>query len=322
MKKILLIIGMLAVFGVGWRVSKRLREQAPKSPVVYQAGEYHETLAVDKRERSYLLHIPEGFDGRKPYPLLLGFHGGNGSGEKFAGQTGLGVVADREGFIAVFPDGIEHNWNDGRDTTDAYKAGADDIKFVRLLVERVKVRLPVDEKRIYAIGVSNGGIFSQRLGCEMADVFAAFGSVVGPIASNLAPRCSPSRSISVVGIQGSADPGIPINGGEQGGFGGRGDGGFVESADATMRLWAHKNGCPAAPVISDIPPKVSDGTSVKKYIYSPCRNGTEVHYYIVEGMGHGWPPKKPQSERLAGPASQNIDATEVIWEFFKTHPKQ
>ena len=324
MKKILLIIGVLAVFGVGWRVSKRLGEQAPKAPAVYQAGEYHageyhETLGVGSRERSYLLYVPNGFKRRKPYPLLLGFHGGGGDGAKFARQTGLSDYADREGFIAVYPDGIEHNWNDGRDTTDAYKAGADDVKFMRLLVENLKKKLPIDGQRIYAAGVSNGGFFTQRLGCEAADVFAAVGTVSASMPTKLVEHCFPTAPISVVVIQGTADPVIPIGGGIITGFG---DGGMVESAENTLRLWADKNECLAPRFRESLAPRVSDGTRVEKIEYASCSGGVKVVYYIVSGMGHGWPPKKPQAPRLAGPTSNNIDATEVIWGFFKTHPKQ
>ena len=140
MKKIVLVVGLFIIVALGWSIIGRRRERAqlPAAPAVYQVGDYREALMVNGRERSYLLHLPIGFDGKTQYPLLVGFHGGNGSGEKFAGQTGLSVAADRKGFIAVFPDGIEHNWNDGRDTTDAFKAGADDVKFVRLLVEDLK----------------------------------------------------------------------------------------------------------------------------------------------------------------------------------------
>lgn len=328
MKKLLFIVLILAVVALILGGLRFIRRSAPRgqnplqSASAYTAGDYREHLTIDGRTRTYLLHIPVGYTPSNQYPLVALFHGGGGSGAKIAGQTNFPEKADKEGFILLAPDGIAHNWNDGRDTTDAYKQGVDDIAFIRALMKNLTNTLPIDQNRIYATGVSNGGIFSERLGCEMADVFAVIGPVVGPIATLLAPKCNPSAPISVVGIQGVADPGIPIGGGEQGGFGGFGDGGFVESADATMRLWAGKNECPTTPIISDLPPAVHDGTRVKKYTYTPCRNATEINYYIVEGMGHGWPPRPPDAPRLAGPTSHNINATEVIWEFFKTHRKQ
>ncbi|MDP3795339.1 MAG: PHB depolymerase family esterase [bacterium] len=324
-----ILIVVLAT-GIAWAASKKgvLRTALGRRPlptvsqgIPDKPGDWRQSLIVDGRTRTYLLRIPQGYSTQQRYPLVAVFHGGGGSGEKIAAQTGFAAKADQEGFIAVFPDGVRHNWNDGRDTTDAYKQGVDDIAFVRALIARLSGEFPVDPKRIYAAGVSNGGIFSHRLACEMADVFAAVGPVVGPIATKLAPRCNPSGPVALVGIQGVADPGIPINGGEQGGFGGLGDGGVVESAAATMQFWAQKNGCAREPRVTDIPPRVNDGTRVTHYAYEACRGNGTVHYYVVEGMGHGWPPKRPQAPRLAGPTSQNISATDVIWEFFKSHPK-
>lgn len=289
---------------------------------IHSSGDYRQSIVVDKMERTYILHIPVGFVTQKSYPLLLGFHGGGGSGEKFSRQTNFNAYADKEGFIAAYPDGIEHNWNDGRGTTDSEKLGIDDVKFVRALIEHLKGSLPIDAKRIYATGVSNGGIFSQRLACEMPDVFAAIGSDVGSIATNIAPKCNPSKPISVVAIQGTADPFIPINGGDtkHKEFG-IGDGGLVESAENTMNLWASKNSCSAARK-ERLPVLVDDGTSVDKTTYSGCRDNAEVVYYIVNGMGHGWPPKKGQVTQISGPASGNIYATKVFWEFFKKHPEE
>jgi polyhydroxybutyrate depolymerase len=156
----------------------------------------------------------------------------------------------------------------------------------------------------------------------MSDVFAAIGSDVGPIATNLAPKCNPSKPISVVAIQGTADSFIPINGGDtkHKGFG-IGDGGLVESAENTMNLWASKNSCSASRK-ERLPVLVDDGTAVDKTTYSGCRDNAEVVYYIVNGMGHGWPPKKGQVTQISGPASGNIYATKVFWEFFKNHPEE
>lgn len=111
---------------------------------------------------------------------------------------------------------------------------------------------------------------------------------------------------------------MPIGGGVITGFG---DGGVVESAENSMKFWAKQNGCETSPKEEYLPTIKNDGTRVKKFTYSQCKNNVDVVYYIVEGMGHGWPPKKPQAPRRAGPTSQNIDATKVIWEFFKGHSK-
>lgn len=285
----------------------------------YIQGDYRKSIVVDNRERTYFLHLPNAFNSRMTYPLLLGLHGGGGSGEKFSKQTNFNIYADKEGFIAVYPDGIEHGWSDGRGTTDAEKSGVDDVKFIRALIGHLKDEFRIDTKRIYATGVSNGGIFSHRLACEMSDVFAAIGSDVGPIATNMASKCNPLRTISVVAIQGTADPVIPINGGAV-----RSEsGGLVESAENTVKLWASKNGCSNTSK-ARLPVLVHDGTAVSLITCSDCRDNTEVVYYIVDGMGHTWPSWSSAMKRgrsIQGPGSYNIDATDVFWKFFKEQRK-
>ena len=301
------------------KIKQRLEERAQKSEL--GAGDIIGSIVVDGRERTYVVHTPPDYDSRKNYPLVLVFHGGAGSGKKVSRQTGFNSYADSQGFILVYPDGIEHNWNDGRGTSDAEKLGVDDVRFVRALIDHLKSRFSIDIKRIYATGVSNGGIFVQRLGCEMADVFAAIGSAVGPMATNMVAKCSPSEPISVVAIQGTDDPFIPIQGGEEGWKSGLGDGGLVESARNSMKLWALKDGC-AEPEVTNILAQVNDGTWVEQIVYGTCRNKSEVRYYIVHGMGHIWPPKSAKFERISGKTSQNIDATKTFLEFFLSHPKQ
>ena len=198
------------------------------------SGDYSLSLQHDNLDRTYLLHVPSGYKPSERYPLVLVFHGGEGTGEKVSKQTDFNIYADQERFFVVYPDGIKNSWNDGRNTTDAAKLGIDDIDFVRELVLHLQTTFNIDEKRIYATGVSNGGIFSQRIGCEMSDIFAAIGPVVSSIATNITAACNPSEPISVVAIQGTEDPFIPIEGGDTSHrMLGIGDGGFVESAENT-----------------------------------------------------------------------------------------
>lgn len=292
--------------------------QPPASQVessLYRAGDYSESIAVDGQKRTYVLHVPTGYVVSNRYPLVAVFHGGGGEGKKIASQTGFPPKADQEGFIAVFPDGINQHWDDGR---DVIIPPVNDVKFVRTLIEHLKTKLSIDQNKIYAVGVSNGGILSHRLGCEMADVFAAIGADVGSLATNMVSRCNPQNSIAVAVIQGTKDPFVPIGGGKVS----IGIGGFVESAESSMQWWASKNGCQSAPIVTNLPPHISDGTSVTKKHYAQCRDHAEVTYYLVNGMGHLWPPKSQVTRGAAGPPSQNIDATAVFWEFFKAHPKK
>jgi polyhydroxybutyrate depolymerase len=280
-------------------------------------------IVFQSRERRYLLHASSS--AQRPAPLVLVFHGGSDTPENMEEISGFSRLADRDGFIVAYPEGVDRAWADGRDTTMV----ADDVGFTRAMVADIGRRTAVDAKRVYAAGPSNGGIFSLRLGCDAADVFAAVGPVIAGIASQLAPRCRPAEPISIVGIQSIADPMVPFEGGEVGEHNHFARGGRVEGSRATQELWRALDGCNASPVATPLASRVNDGTSVTRREYSGCRSDVNVAWYEIDGGGHRWPPhvlRRPLAERLAqrelGVSSQNIDATETLWTFFSAHPKR
>jgi polyhydroxybutyrate depolymerase len=314
---VVLLIIPIAIVRHNWQ-----REGGEPVPIAvgqtksYFPGDYYESVVTaDRLARTYILHIPSGFSPSKKYPLVLVFHGGYGSGALMQRGTQFDAKADTKGFIVVYPDGIGHNWNDGRGTANP---DIDDVGFIRQLIASLESRLPINASRIYATGASNGGMFSQRLGCELADTLAAVGPDIGPMPTNLLPTCKPARPIAVLGIQGGSDPLVPVGGGEvkSSRFIGLGKGGMVESAAATMGFWAAADGCDAKPTLVHEPPTVNDGTSLDRYTYSNCKGGAAVVYYIVQGMGHAWPPRLGQLPRISGATSHNINATDAMWDFF------
>jgi polyhydroxybutyrate depolymerase len=272
-------------------------------------------VTSDGRTRTYVIHVPAGLSSAKRYPLVLLFHGGGGTGTRILQQTDFAAKADAKGFIVVAPDGIDNHWADGRGTTDPEKEGVDDVSFVGQLISHLEANLPIDTTRIYATGASNGGMMTERLGCELSDELAAIAPDVGPMPSNIASTCKPSP-IPFLGIQGGADPLVPLGGGTVKSSAVLGDGGMVLSAQQTMQLWASLDGCSATASVVHVAPTVNDGTSVDRYGYSGCSGTASVTYYIVQGMGHCWPPNPPQSARIAGRSSQNLNATDTIWDFF------
>jgi len=147
----------------------------------------------------------------------------------------------------------------------------------------------------------------------MPNVFAAIAPDAGPIGANLLSACKPG-SVAVTSIQGSVDPLSPIDGGQVGGA-------MIASAVQSMQLWAATDGCSATPTITHPTPAVNDGTNVDVYTFAGCRAGTDVIYYVVEGMGHAWPPYISASVSVTGPNSANINATDVFWNFFSTHSR-
>ena len=305
-------------------INEEAQKQNPITSLLYSPGDYRESITIDGRERTYFLHILQGFQQEKGYPLVIALHGGEGTGEKFASQTKFSTKADKEGFIVVYPDGIDNGWADGRGKTEAEKQGVNDVKFIRELVSHLRSKLPINNEKIYATGVSNGGMMTYRLGCDAADIFAAIGPDIANLPEPMKDKCKPANPIPLVAINGLADPLIPYEGGECCGREGSllgGQGGVVLSTIETLKIFAQANKCATAYTAQTLPIIVDDGTSVEKRTYNNCPAGKEVISYVVSGMGHVWPPNPAEAPRISGPTSNNINATDVMWEFFKGHAK-
>lgn len=282
-----------------------------------------QSLMVGGVERTYLLHLPGRYDKAKPAPLVIVLHGGGGTAERMIRLTGAGLngVAEREGFLVAYPNGIDKRWNDGRSKEETgwrtHRENADDVGFISALIDELVETRNVDPRRVYVTGVSNGGQMAHRLACELADKIAAIAPVIAQMPAHFAPRCKPARPVSVLMMPGTDDPLIPWEGGTI--RFGRQTFGKALSVPETVKFWTRHNACPETPEVSSEPDRdPADGTRVRKEAYSGCRDGTDVVLYAIEGGGHTWPGGRQYlPEALVGKMSRDIDAAEVIWEFFK-----
>ena len=266
-------------------------------------------------QRSYRVHLPPAYDGKKPLPLVLVLHGGGGEAEGMALITGFNEKADRKGFIAVYPNGTGIlsgqflTWNAGNCCGPALDLETDDVGFFRALLEKLKRDFAIDSKRIYVTGLSNGGMMSYRLACELSGEIAA----IAPVAGAMNVECKPTRPVSVILFHGTEDGHVRYDGGEplvQADWHLRTDRPVKETAS----LWAKFNGCS---------PKAQ--TSVKGNVimerYRGCREGTEVVVYTIKGEGHSWPGGRRWAPWASLP-TREISATDLIWEFFANHPRK
>jgi polyhydroxybutyrate depolymerase len=291
------------VFGVASNQQNARQEQ------LMEAGDLQGELEVDNLRRSYRLHIPRTYDSRQPTPLVLAFHGRLGTGNKMEKLTNLSALADKQGFIVVYPNGVGRSWNAGHGTGKAEAKGVDDVKSTVMLIDSLSQTLNIDHQRVYATGFSNGATFVHRLACELSEKIAAIAAVAGTIAPKIGRNCSPQRPVAVLQIHGTADPVVPWEGGFTGG------GGVVESVAVTIAGWVERNACTAKREVADL------GGGVSRASYSSCREGTIVILYRVEGGGHTWPggyqflPKK-----IIGQTNRSWDASQAIWDFFMKHP--
>ncbi len=276
-------------------------------------------------DRSYELFVPRNSLGSEPVPLLLVLHGGGGTGKGMQYLT-LGAfndLAEREGFLVVYPDGYKKNWNDGRvvPTSEAHSTKLDDVGFLKAVVTNVKSEFAIDENRIYACGISNGAFMSARLAIEASDVFAAVALVTGSLPTASGARAVPQHPVSVMMINGTEDE-LVRNAGGAVGFKRSPRGTSVPVAEA-VKFWVEANGCASeAAAVEEPDSDPADGTKVWKQVYDRGKNGTAVVYYEIRGGGHTWPGGAQYApEFLVGKTSKDLNACQVIWQFFKQHPK-
>src|SRR4051794_12872318 len=235
--------------------------------------------------RTYRLHIPPSYDGSRPVPLVLAFHGGGGTSVNAERGFGFNPLSDRHGFLAVYPQGVENHWNDGRTGPRFPKATEiDDVGFMRSLIDRLAKAYRIDPRRIYATGMSNDGFFSHRLGWELSDVLAAIGPAAGTLDPDVAAKFAPEHPVHVLHMHGTKDRAVPFEGGEVVAKGGQ-----CISVARMIALWVKADGCKESPKVESLPEKdADDGTKVRRETYEPGELGAEVILYTIEGQGHNW----------------------------------
>lgn len=279
------------------------------------------TLRFEGLDREYLLHTPTGWDGVTPLPLLVGLHGGGGSNQAFAGSNGFLEAANREGFIAVFPNAVAGVWNDGRGANQPQVRAINDVGFVAALIDEVANTLPIQADGVYATGTSNGGMLTHRLALELGytpggNRLAGFAPIVANLPLDLLPA-EPSLPLHGLLAVGTIDPLMPFIGGQVSGSQGR-----VISSDNTRDVWRTRLGLAEAGFeevfFDDISP--DDGT-VRAEFYE-TNYGPDFAYYVVDGGGHAVPGSISVVPDLSGfgPTNRDIVLADEIWSFFSTRP--
>jgi polyhydroxybutyrate depolymerase len=280
----------------------------------YAAVTNQGSILVQGEQRTFLMSAPDDRARAPALPIVIVLHGGMGNGRHVADQTGLINYVDKDKFIAVFPDGKDTHWNDGRNTTSS---GLDDIAFLRELVTYMVQKSAGDPKRVFVVGISNGGMMALRMACDAADVVTAIGAVAANMPADLVGRCRPARPVPVVLFNGTKDQIVPWSGGPVATskvF--DTPGGDVVSSIDTFGLWSRLDGCGETSV-NTVP-----GTHVNRHTSKNCRSGSEVMLYAIDGGGHNWPGHLPQSrfERAVGGfVTTEISASVLLIQFFRQY---
>lgn len=295
---------------------------------VISPGDHHFTTRVGELDRHYTVHVPPGYDGRAPVAVVVMLHGGGGTSKAAAFETGWGAKADEAGFLAVFPDAMSRNpsqpssfarnpqlWNDGSDRFYPGQNPPDDVGFVSVMLDELFARFNVDERRVFLTGFSNGASMAFRAGVELSNRVSAIAPVAGAC---WLEQPTLKRAVSMCYMTGNADPLNLIEGGVPRLATGASD--RMRSKPKppvreSIQKWVTALGCPVKPA------DVTDSNGIRIETWASGRDGGELVYVTVEGLGHTWAGGESLlPETMVGQRSDRLKATDFLWDFFLRHP--
>ena len=275
---------------------------------IYFLNRTNGTIVSSGEKRDYLLYVPRSYDRAKPTPLVISMHGKTLWPAAQMEISQWNRVAEEHGFIVVYPSGtmkamLFRTWR--------IRPEADlraDVRFISELIDTLEAAYNIDPTRIYANGISNGARMTVALSCALSHRIAAVGTVAAPQVLSWS-WCADSPPVPMIAFHGTADPGLPYNGG-------RSWGALFPSVLTWTADWARRNRCGPNPVESAV------AADVTRLEYTNCADDAAVVLYTVHGGGHTWPGGKPLPvpEWMAGPTSRSIDASSQMWAFFREHP--
>jgi polyhydroxybutyrate depolymerase len=280
------------------------------SPVLatYEGEDRVEEFMQADFVRFFRIHVPERTELGPAAPLVLAFHGVGQNGDMFRTQSGLDQAAASAGFIVVYLEAAMGAWDIFGDMAFL---GLDDIAYVREVIDRMERGYVIDRDRIIAVGLSNGGVFAQRVGCVLSHRIAGFIAVAATMPKRLADGCHPTQPVSAFYIAGTVDGFFPVAGNS-----------VLLSVDGTMDVWANANDCSGRRSRVQWPDIADDGTTAYWSRYGSCGDGVRTWLDSIVGGGHAWPDAAVPAPAGFGPTSRDVSANLEIARFLENLPRE
>ena len=256
--------------------------------------------------RTYKLYVPSIYSGNMAVPLLFNFHGYTSNANEQMIYGNFRNIADTANFLVVHPQGTLDVNNTTHFNVGWGGSSVDDVGFTAALLDSLSAAYSIDQNRIYAVGMSNGGFMSFRLACDLSAKIAAVGSVTGSMTPSTLGNCNASHPMPIIQIHGTTDPTVPYNG----------SAGWTASITNVLNHWATFNNCSSVPTVVNVPnTNALDGSTVEKYTYENGDNCSEVVHFKVTNGQHTWPGS---IINLAG-TNFDINASVEIWNFLSKY---
>lgn len=254
--------------------------------------------------RTYTVYVPANYNVLNTHPIVFNLHGYTSNGTQQAGMTKMNLIADTAGFLVVYPEGtldgsFQQYWNSG------YGTSIDDVGFISALIDTLAVHYNVNLQRVYSTGMSNGGIMSNTLACELNHRIAAIAGVGGTMSVAQQGNCSPANKIPVMHIHGTADAVVAYGGSS-----------LLLGVNALVTHWRGQNGLTTASTTTAVPNTNLFDASTAELIKYETGSAYPVYLYRVIGGGHSWPGS---GVFVSGATNMDFDASLEIWKFFNQY---